>query len=272
MQPSLVTPRAMTRGALRTTAMMGANRRLRVLLVDSQRAARHFLSGPIPDLDVTRVAGASAAWRALTERPRVEFDLVAVVCRAARHRLPAGVTLVQAIRRRWPWIPAVAILPVNASEGLFLEAFRGGNADFLDRARDLGHLAGWRRVRRARGDDRVARVVAFIDDHYTEQLSLDDLAHLVRMPRVQFARLFRITTGSSLRDHIRTLRLTRARQLMETTAMTLTDIALESGFYDLPHFDKAFRKQFGMSPNEVQRRLPRAGGGRSSRARDAGAR
>jgi AraC-like DNA-binding protein len=238
-----------------------------VLLIDSQRAARRLLSGAISDLDVTHVDGASAGWKVLSERPRADFDLVAVVARAAGRRVPAGVKLVQAIRMRWPWIPTVAILPLNASEGLFLEAFRAGRDDFLDRARRLGHLAGWRGARRARTDDRVARVVTFIGDHYTEQLSLDDLAHLVRMPRVQFARLFRTTTGSSLRDHIRTLRLTRARDLMRTTSMTLTDIALESGFYDLPHLDKAFRKQFGMSPNEFQRRPPGDGAGRSRAAR-----
>ena len=71
-------------------------------------------------------------------------------------------------------------------------------------AKQITRFAG-----RPRADARLDRVITFIGEHYTERLSLDDLAHLARMTRLQFARLFRIVTGTSLRDHVRNLRLAR---------------------------------------------------------------
>jgi transcriptional regulator GlxA family with amidase domain len=47
-------------------------------------------------------------------------------------------------------------------------------------------------------------------------------------------------------------RLARAHELL-STSLSLTVIALECGFYDLPHLDKAFRSRLGMSPQEFRR-------------------
>ena len=58
----------------------------------------------------------------------------------------------------------------------------------------------------------------------------------------------------SLRDYVRDLRLKRAYRLLVTAKLSLTSIAVESGFYDLPHFDKAFRHRFGISPHEFRTR------------------
>lgn len=240
-------------------------RLLRVLLVDDGGSARALISDVLSDADVTVADDASQGLALLAQGGRPGFDLIVIVCRheGRRRRLPSGVKLTRTIRTRWPWIPVTAVLPISGSEGLFLEAFGGGRGDFVDKALDIGQLAALRPPSRPRADPRLDRVITFIGEHYTERLSLDDLAHLARMTRLQFARLFRIVTGTSLRDHVRNLRLARARHLMETTSKTLTDIALEAGFYDLPHFDKTFRKQFGVSPTDFVRRVARVRARRS---------
>src|SRR6266850_407053 len=43
-----------------------------------------------------------------------------------------------------------------------------------------------------------------------------------------------------------------AHQLMLNSTLSLTTIAVEAGYYDLPHFDKAFRRQIGLSPREYR--------------------
>jgi transcriptional regulator GlxA family with amidase domain len=58
--------------------------------------------------------------------------------------------------------------------------------------------------------------------------------------------------GMSLRDYVRELRLKRAHELMRSSALSLTAIATAAGFYDLPHFNKAFRHRFGMSPTQFR--------------------
>ena len=240
------------------------NRAVRALVIGAGGPVRPLLSGVLSDLDVTVAESAPEGLALLAQGRGSGFDLIVIACRhRGGRRLPSGVTLTRTIRTRWPWIPAVAVLPTTGADGMFLEAFGGGRADFLDKALDIGGLAAVRSPARGRADGRLDRVIAFIGEHYTERLSLEDLAHLARMTRLQFARLFRVVTGTSLRDHIRTLRLARARHLIETTTRTLTDIALESGFYDLPHLDKVFRKHLGMSPHDFARRRVRAGARRS---------
>jgi transcriptional regulator GlxA family with amidase domain len=63
--------------------------------------------------------------------------------------------------------------------------------------------------------------------------------------------------GMPLRDYIRDLRLRRAHNLLQTSAMSITTIAIDAGFYDLPHFDKAFRHRIGLSPQAYRVRYAR---------------
>jgi transcriptional regulator GlxA family with amidase domain len=51
---------------------------------------------------------------------------------------------------------------------------------------------------------------------------------------------------------VRDLRLKRAQELMRASRLSLSTIATEAGFYDLPHFNKAFRHRFGMSPTQFR--------------------
>jgi len=65
--------------------------------------------------------------------------------------------------------------------------------------------------------------------------------------RSHFSHLFHAVLGMPLREYVRTVRLERAYRLLLTTPLSLTAIAAEAGFYDLPHLDKAFRHRLGMT-------------------------
>ena len=108
------------------------------------------------------------------------------------------------------------------------------------------------RVRRGKtsGDVAIARVVAYLKGRAVEPLRLDQLAGLAAMSRSHFSRRFRAVTGRAPGGYLRDLRMRRARDLLLRRRLTLTQVAVEAGFYDLPHFDKAFRKRFGVSPSQ----------------------
>jgi len=55
-----------------------------------------------------------------------------------------------------------------------------------------------------------------------------------------------------------------AHQLMLTSPLSLTAVAIDSGFYDLPHFDKAFRQRIGVSPQEYRHRYGPEGDSRTT--------
>jgi transcriptional regulator GlxA family with amidase domain len=105
------------------------------------------------------------------------------------------------------------------------------------------------------GDARITRVVNRIKAaDLLEMPTLDELAALARMNRSHFSRRFHAVVGTSLRRYISLLRVQRGRELILTSTLSLTAIAAEAGFYDLPHFDKVFRQRFGMSPREFRAR------------------
>ena len=57
-------------------------------------------------------------------------------------------------------------------------------------------------------------------------------------------------TGQLLREYINSKRIDAAKQLMSTTKLNLTDIALQVGFENIPYFSTVFKKYCGVSPSE----------------------
>jgi AraC-like DNA-binding protein len=97
----------------------------------------------------------------------------------------------------------------------------------------------------------LAPICAFVADHITEVPTLGQLAAMAGMSRCHFSRVFHAVVGMPLRVYVTDARLKRASELLATD-LSLTSIAAECGFYDLPHFDKSFRRRFGMSPRQFR--------------------
>ena len=109
--------------------------------------------------------------------------------------------------------------------------------------------------------DRIGSLLAYINEHLHEPVTLGMLAGLVSVSPSQLSRTFTRTMGMPFRAYVRALRLERATCLLRTApALSLTTVAMEAGFYDLPHFDKSVRARFGVAPSELKRSFARARG------------
>lgn len=84
-----------------------------------------------------------------------------------------------------------------------------------------------------------------------ENFSVDELALAVGVGRRQLERKLKALTGSSPQQCIRTMRLTRARQLLEQGVGTVTEIAFQVGYGDITAFSKAFQAEFHQLPSTV---------------------
>lgn len=258
-----------------------APRRLRILVVEDDAEMRAFIAEALQDLgDVMEAPDYDEALALLLAPARAHLDLVIVDCvlPSRRRRHLAGIELLRFIAERWPALPVLVITGAELGETLVIDSFRSGARDFLRKPFELDELLGavervTRRRRAAPVEHGAAvkgvrAVIAFIAEHYTDPLSLDDLAAMAGMSRRPFARMFREVAGLALRDYLRNLRVERARQLLLGSTLSLTEIAQESGFYDLPHFDKAFRRRFRLSPSDYRRH---SGDAATEVARPAGA-
>lgn len=100
----------------------------------------------------------------------------------------------------------------------------------------------------------LRRARSFMEANLGESLTLDDLAGAAGVSRFHFARLFRVSTGSSPMNYLMKLRIARAQVLLLRGDRSVCDIAAALGFCDQSHFSRTFRRLTGQTPREFVRR------------------
>ncbi len=96
--------------------------------------------------------------------------------------------------------------------------------------------------------DRIRGMLAFIDAHYTEDLTIDAIAGSISVSASVCLRCFRQILGTTPIQYVKQLRLEKAGELLQNTAKTAREIALDCGFNDVSYFTKSFREKTGMTP------------------------
>jgi AraC family transcriptional regulator len=97
------------------------------------------------------------------------------------------------------------------------------------------------------------RALELIDASLDRSLTVDALAREVGLSRAHFARAFKEAMGQAPHQYLLSLRLRRARHLLEAPGAVLSDVALRSGFADQAHFSRFFKREFGVSPGRLRR-------------------
>jgi len=93
-------------------------------------------------------------------------------------------------------------------------------------------------------------VVGLMEANIEEVLCLDELAQYVNLSRRQLERLFQKYLHCSPYRYYLQLRLTRARQLLKQTSMSIIEVAIACGFVSTPHFSKCYRNSFKIPPRD----------------------
>lgn len=101
--------------------------------------------------------------------------------------------------------------------------------------------------------EEITRVKAYILHHYMDDLSVEELAKLVWLSPGYLSSLFKEETGVTLNRFIKEIRMEKARELLESTTMKVTDIAASVGFANSSYFTRSFREYFGYTPEACRR-------------------
>lgn len=102
------------------------------------------------------------------------------------------------------------------------------------------------------GSSRLRRVQELIEHNCEQALRLDELASAAQMSRYQLLRAFRQAFGMTPHAWQVDLRIQRARRLLDQ-GMSLADAALQLGFADQSHFQRAFKERVAATPGEYRR-------------------
>lgn len=107
---------------------------------------------------------------------------------------------------------------------------------------------------RSVGDtDGVRELLLFINDHYAEPLSRQDIARAVGYNESYISHIFSDTLHTTLTEYILSLRLSDARRLLTDTDMTVSRIALSLGFGSIRSFNRVFLRHTGMTPTAFRK-------------------
>lgn len=117
----------------------------------------------------------------------------------------------------------------------------------------LGYLierVGLRDVDTSDHSNLLCRILMYLNENFKEPLTVETLSEYFGYSRSRFSHLFKANLGYSLPRYLNTLRIRYAAELLLSTDMTVTQIALESGFNNTHTFYTAFRSVFNQTPAE----------------------
>lgn len=103
------------------------------------------------------------------------------------------------------------------------------------------------------GNVYVEKVQEYIRAHYIESFTAKEIEKACGLSYKYAGTLFKGTVGQTIREYQRTLRIRRAKQLLEETDASITEIAQTTGFSDVFYFSKTFRTVQGCSPREYRK-------------------
>lgn len=92
----------------------------------------------------------------------------------------------------------------------------------------------------------------YIDTHYTEDLSLEIIADTIGFSKFHFSRLFKQYTSFTFCDYLCYRRIKAAEDLLINPDLSITEVALQSGFPSISTFNRIFKQQKGCTPSEYR--------------------
>ncbi|MDF1567808.1 MAG: AraC family transcriptional regulator [Spirochaetaceae bacterium] len=137
--------------------------------------------------------------------------------------------------------------------------------DEISRFRTLDQLSHWLGgvlqkyvsyvfdVQAVRHRDVILKAMSFIRRHFTDKVSLEDVASEVSLSPTYFSRLFKEESGQSFKSYLNDLRIGEAKNLLRETDLQLIDVASTVGFEDQSYFSRVFRNIVGISPGRYRR-------------------
>ncbi len=102
-------------------------------------------------------------------------------------------------------------------------------------------------------EEKLKTVLAYIKAHYSEQLTMAQLAELCGFSEIHFMNIFKKSIGTSCGSYIIEYRLAMAAVDLRETDGSILQIALDNGFRNISYFNRSFKKRYQMTPSEYRK-------------------
>ncbi len=100
----------------------------------------------------------------------------------------------------------------------------------------------------------VQKILQYVEEHYGERISLDQVAAAAFLSRSYASVLFKKETGEKFSDYLQRIRIEKACTLLKDTSLSIQETADRTGFFDTAHFSRVFKEKMGVSPMEYRKK------------------
>ena len=102
-------------------------------------------------------------------------------------------------------------------------------------------------------NDILRKIISYVNEHYTEKLSLEEVANQVGFSREYFCRFFKQHMGITFLRYLNEVRISHAGRILMNTDKSISEVMQESGFTNQTYFLTVFSKRFyGMTPRQAR--------------------
>lgn len=101
----------------------------------------------------------------------------------------------------------------------------------------------------------IQKIKDYIDDHFSENVSLQDLSNIVFLHPNYLSSHFKKYTGKNFKDYLTEKRMAEAEILLNTSDLKVYEVAGQVGFTDYRYFSAVFKRTFGVNPREYRKKL-----------------
>lgn len=103
--------------------------------------------------------------------------------------------------------------------------------------------------------NRIRDVITYVEEHFREPISLQDIAGHLSLGREYFCRFFKKNMGMSFLRYLNEVRISHVYRDLEQTDAPIAEIAEKNGFHNQKLFNRTFREVYGCTPSAVRRKL-----------------
>ena len=101
-------------------------------------------------------------------------------------------------------------------------------------------------------EEKIKKIEIYISCNYNRDFNIDHLAQHIGMNRSSLCTMFKRHMGETIIEHLQNHRIEIAKYLLTSTTESISACCYSSGFNDVPHFNRTFRKKVGMTPSDYR--------------------
>jgi len=230
-----------------------------ILLVDDDKEFREEFCDCMEGFSVIEAANGAEALSLLKAPNEVDLVLLDVMMPGLR-----GTKVLQEMKKIDPEL-GIIILTGYSSKDVAVEALKGRADDYIEKPVDINKLK--RTIEKVMTDKgiggasftqdlkgKIERVKRFAEKNYDKKVGLEDAAELVALSPKYLSRVFKQDTGLGFSEYRLKIKIRKAKELLETTPLSIDQISDELAYQNLESFIRIFKQLAGLTPTEYRQK------------------